>query len=301
MTGFQAIFFIFAFQITISMRTGLVLEGGALRGMFTAGVTDVFMEHGIRFDGMIGVSAGAAFGVNIKSHQIGRAVRYNVRYAHDWHYSGIRTWIQHGDLYNAQFAYHDIPNQYDIFDNETFEKDPTEFYVVCTDVETGKPVYQKCMQGGDRLYEWIRASASMPIAAKVVHLEGKKLLDGGITDSIPLAYFQSIGFEKNVVILTQPKGYMKAKMKIQPLFHLWLHQYPAAVKALARRHVMYNQELRYLAEQEQLGKTLVICPKETLPIARVSHDPEKMQQTYQIGRKAAFQALDKVMDFLNKR
>ena len=124
------------------MKKGLVLEGGALRGLFSAGVMDVMMEHGIRFDGIIGVSAGAAFGCNYKSHQAGRAIRYNKRFAREWRYCSVRSLLQTGDLFGAEFAYHIVPTQYDVFDNATFERDPTEYYVVCSDVVTGNPVYK---------------------------------------------------------------------------------------------------------------------------------------------------------------
>ena len=156
-----------------------------MRGLFTAGIIDVMMEHGVEPDGLIGVSAGAAFGCNYKSRQPGRAIRYNKRFAHDKRYCSWQSWWKTGDLYNAEFGYHIIPTQYDIFDDEAFEQNPMAFYAVCTDVETGKAVYKKLDKCGSLTYDWIRASASMPLASKVVELEGK-VLDGGVADSIPL-------------------------------------------------------------------------------------------------------------------
>ena len=189
------------------MKKGLILEGGAMRGMFTAGVIDVMMENGIEFDGAIGVSAGAAFGCNYKSRQIGRAIRYNMRFCNDPRYCGLRTLLKTGDLYSKDFCYKEVPLKHDIFDFETFRNNPMEFYVVCTDVETGKPVYKKCDNFDNNNFEWIRASASMPIVSNIVEIDGTKLLDGGVADSIPIRYFESIGYDKNVVILTQPRGY----------------------------------------------------------------------------------------------
>ena len=176
------------------MKKGLVLEGGAMRGLWTAGIIDVMMEHQVWPDGLIGVSAGAAFGCNYKSRQIGRAIRYNMRFAKDARYSGMRSWLTTGDYFNANFGYHVIPKQYDIFDDEAFNQNPMEFIVVCTDVETGQPVYKCLTEANYDCYEYIRASASMPIASKVVKLQGLKLLDGGVSNSIPLKYFESIGY-----------------------------------------------------------------------------------------------------------
>ena len=191
------------------MKTGLILEGGAMRGMFTAGVMDVLMENGVTFDGAVGTSAGAAFGCNYKSHQIGRVIRYNTRYCKDKRFCSISSLIKSGDIYNADFCYGDIPSKYDIFDFDTYKNDPMEFYSVCTDIETGKAVYHKYTGDEDSGFDWIRASASMPLVSKIVEIDGKKLLDGGMADSIPLKFFESIGYDRNVVVLTQPADYRK--------------------------------------------------------------------------------------------
>ena len=281
------------------MKTGLVLEGGALRGLFSAGVMDVLMEHGITFDGIIGVSAGAAFGCNYKSHQPGRALRYNKRFAREWRYCSLRSLLLTGDLFGAEFAYHTIPNQYDVFDNVTFEQDPTEYYVVCSDVETGRPVYKRCIDGGDVTYDWIRASASMPVCSRVVELESMKLLDGGMTDSIPLAFFQQKGFERNVVILTQPEGYEKHPNRLMPLIRMALFRYPAIVRAMKERHKMYNAQLEYVRQQEQQGRVFVVRPPAPLPIGHISHDPEEMQRVYDIGCVTARSCINDILGFLS--
>lgn len=175
------------------MKTGLILEGGAMRGMFSAGVMDVMMENGIRFDGIIGVSAGAAFGVNYKSGQIGRAIRYNAKYCRDKRYCGVGSLLKTGNLFNTEFCYGEVPLKLDAFDFDTYEKDPTAFYVTCTDIESGKPVYHEYTGRNDHGFDWIRASASLPLVSQIVEIDGVKLLDGGIADSIPVAYFESIG------------------------------------------------------------------------------------------------------------
>ena len=280
------------------MKTGLVLEGGGMRGLFTAGLMDVMMEHGIRFDGIVGVSAGASFGCNYKSHQIGRVLRYNVRFKDDPRYMGLRSLLRTGDLVAAEFSYHTLPKELDVFDFDAYNNDPTEFHVVCTDVETGEPVYHRLDFMDDKGLEWIRASASMPLVSKPVDIDGRLLLDGGISDSIPLRYFQKQGFERNLVILTQPKGFFKKKTKLMPLFHLFSSRYPAIVQAMSRRHLMYNEELAYLEEQERLGNILLIYPQDTLPIGRTEQNEEKMRRIYAMGRAKAEEMLPEIQAFV---
>jgi predicted patatin/cPLA2 family phospholipase len=279
------------------MKKGLVLEGGAMRGLFTCGIIDVMMEAGIEPDGLIGVSAGAAFGCNYKSRQPGRALRYNKRFARDKRYCSWQSWLKTGNLYNAEFGYHIIPAQYDFFDEEAYNSNPMAFYAVCTDVETGKPVYKKLDQATPLTYDWIRASASMPLVSKVVELEGYKVLDGGVADSIPLAYFESIGYERNVVILTQPEGYIKEHNPLMPLMRIALRKYPHMIEAMDKRHIMYNQQLEYVRQAEQEGRCLVIRPDEKLHIGRISHNPEEMQQVYDIGRDTGLRYLERLKEF----
>ena len=283
------------------MKRGLVLEGGAFRGLFTSGIIDVMMAHDVWPDGLIGVSAGAAFGCNYKSRQTGRAIRYNKAYAHDPRYSGIRSLLTTGDYFNAQFAYHTMPRQLDVFDNEAFNANPMQFYAVCTDVETGKAVYKHLEQASDTTYDWIRASASMPLVSRVIDLEGHKLLDGGVADSIPLAYFESIGYDRNVVILTQPEGYLKEHNKLMPLLRLSLRKYPKMIEALDQRHLMYNRQLDYVSEAEREGRCLVIRPKEHLPIGHISHNPDEMQRVYDMGREEGERRIADIIRFYNEQ
>lgn len=279
------------------MKKGLVLEGGAMRGLFTAGIIDVMMEAGVEPDGLIGVSAGAAFGCNYKSRQPGRAIRYNTRFAKDARYSGLKSLLTTGDYFNAQFGYHIVPYQYDLFDVETFEQNPMEFMVVCTDVLTGQAVYHKMDRVDYDELEWLRASASMPLASKVVEVAGHKLLDGGVADSIPLAYFESIGYDRNVVILTQPEGYVKHRTKLMPLMRIGLRRYPEMIQAMDRRYLMYNRELEFVRQAEREGHCLVIRPDEKLPIGHISHDPEEMKRVYQIGREMGDRYIERIKAF----
>lgn len=280
------------------MKTGLVLEGGAMRGLFTAGILDVLLEADVAFDGVVGVSAGAAFGINFVSRQLGRTIRYNKRFAHEWRYCSIRSWLTTGDLFGAEFAYHVVPEQLDPFDCETFEQSKTAYHLVCTDVRTGKAVYQQLNKGGHETYDWVRASASMPMVSKPVRIGEHLLLDGGVADSIPLAFFENEGYERNVVILTQPEGYIKGHNKLMPLMRIALRNYPAMVHALDVRHVMYNQQLELVRQRELEGKALVIRPTEKLDIGHISHDPDEMQAVYDIGRKEGKKQLERIQEFL---
>ena len=279
------------------MKKGLVLEGGAMRGLWTAGIIDVMMEHDIWPDGLVGVSAGAAFGCNYKSRQIGRAIRYNMRFAKDSRYSGIRSLLTTGDYFNAEFDYHIVPKQYEIYDDDAFNRNPMEFIVVCTDVETGEAVYQPLTEANYDTYEWIRASASMPLVSKVVSIQRRKLLDGGVADSIPLAYTESRGYDRNVVVLTQPLGYQKEHNRLMPLMRLALRRYPEMIKALDYRHIMYNKQLEYVAQAEREGRCLVIRPDTKIPIGHISHNPQQMQHVYQIGRAIGERYIERIKDF----
>lgn len=282
------------------MKQGLVLEGGGLRALFTAGVLDVMMENGIRVDGVVGVSAGATFGCNFKSHQPGRALRYNLRFKDDPRYMGWRSLLKTGDLVGAEFSYHTLPKQLDLFDEDTYEANPTEFHVVCTDVETGEAVYKRIDKMDDEGLDWLRASASMPIVSRPVSLDGRQLLDGGIVNSIPLKYFQQQGFLRNIVVLTQPKGFYKKKTKLMPIFRLTMRRFPQIIKAMGRRHYMYNDQLHYLHEQERQGHILVLHPDDTLPIGRTEQDERKMRMVYDMGRATAQQRMADIVRFLHE-
>lgn len=279
-------------------KKGLVLEGGAMRGLFTAGVMDVLMENNITFDGAIGVSAGAAFGFNYKSKQIGRVLRYSTRFCKDPRYASFRSLLKTGDLYGAEFCYHEIPSKLDVFDTDTYKKNPMEFYVVCTDLKTGKPVYHNCPTGDGTDITWMRASASMPMVSRVVEVDGYQLLDGGIADSIPIRKFQELGYKKNVIVLTQPLDYIKHKNKILPLLRIALRKYPEVIHDLEVRHDMYNQTTAYVRLLEQQGDVCVIRPEAPLNIKQVEHDPAELQRVYDLGRKAGEAKLAEVQAFL---
>ena len=280
------------------MKKGLILEGGAMRGMFSSGVLDVFLENGIEFDGAIGVSAGATFGCNFKSRQIGRAIRYNIRFSHNWRYCSMRSLIFTGDLYGADFCYNKLPNELDIFDTETYHKNPMEFYCVASDCVTGEPVYKKLETCDANDLTWMRASASMPLASSVVEIDGYKLLDGGMTDSIPLKYFESIGYDRNVVILTQPREYQKKPASLMGLMRVMLRKYPKLVAAMSRRHLVYNEETADVFAKAERGEVFVICPAAPLGISRTEKNPDELQRVYDEGRSIATKLMPQLKAFL---
>ncbi len=282
-------------------KNGLILEGGGMRGLFSAGVIDVLMEEGVAFDGLVGVSAGAAFGCNYKSRQPGRAIRYNTRFAHDWRYCSWRSWLKTGDVFGAEFCYHEMPERLDRFDTEAFNNNPMEFHVVCTDVTTGKAFYKQLKKCSYDSYEYIRASASMPFVSKIVEINGTKLLDGGVADSIPLRYFQDIGYGKNLVVLTQPRGYVKGHNRLMPLMRFWLRKYPLMVKALDERHVMYNRQVEYVCSEEQQGRAFVVRPPQSLGIKNICNDANEMKRVYEVGRTTAHARLDDLIKYLESK
>ena len=268
------------------MKRGIVLEGGGLRGLFTAGVLDVFMERGVKFDGIIGVSAGACFGCNYKSGQIGRVIRYNKRFARDPRYCSWSSLLKTGDLFNAEFCYRTLPMELDAFDAAAYEANPMEFYIVATDCTNGKPVYTRLDKADARAFDWIRASASMPVVSRPVAIDGREYLDGGLSDGIPLRHFESLGYDFNVVITTRPHGYRKFPSWKHCLAKPFLRRYPAVYKALKTRHEWYNNTLKYIDSRVAAEKAILIAPKKPLQISRVCHDPDQMQRVYDIGRKA---------------
>ena len=268
-----------------------------MRGIFTAGVIDVLMEQGIEFKALTGVSAGAAFGCNYKSRQYGRALRYNLRYCRDWRYCSFRSLIRTGDLFGAEFCYRTLPFELDPFDCLTFDTSSMDFWVVATDVLTGKPVYQRLDRVDDDCMEWIRASASMPMVSRPVKVGGYTLLDGGMSDSIPLKFMTDKGIAKNVVILTRPRKYFKQPANTLPL-KLFMHKYPAMIETMKNRHIMYAFERAYVFEEEKAGNAFVICPEKPLDISRTEHDPMRIRAAYDAGTRTAEALLPALKRFM---
>lgn len=233
-----------------------------------------------------------------RAKQIGRVIRYNTRFSRDKRYGGFRVLLKEGNFYSKPFCYEEVPLKYDIFDYGTFESNPMEFYVVCTDVDTGKAEYHNYKSRHDHGLEWIRASASMPLVSQMVEIDGRKYLDGALADSIPVEFFESIGYDRNIVILTQPLGFRKKPDSLLPLMKFWYRKFPNLVKSMTTRHIQYNASLDYIVRREAAGELLVIRPAEKLPIGRTEKDPEKLRQIYEIGRRTAEARMAEIRRFL---
>ena len=267
-----------------------------MRGMFTCGVIDVFMEEGIEFDGAAGISAGAVFGCNFKSRQIGRPIRYNKNYCKDPRYCSMHSLLKTGDLYGVDFCYRELPDILDPFDAAAFKENPMDFYVGATNVGTGKILFHNCRDGGENDIQWMRASASMPIVSRPVQIGKYTLLDGGIADPIPFLFMEKKGYDRNVIILTQPLGYRKKKSA--PAIQALLRRYPAVVKTMAVRHRIYNRQLDQIRERELAGKAIVIRPAEDLRIGHTEKNPRELERVYQAGRSEAKRQLNIIRSFL---
>lgn len=281
------------------MKTGLVLEGGGKRGIYAAGVLDVLLENNIWADGLIGTSAGAVNGCSYVSNQYERNLRYNIRFAKEKKYMSIYSLITTGNVVGTDFAYNILPNKLEVFDYDAFEKSPVAYYVTCSNVETGKAEYIQCKSLRGKNMDYLRASASLPYVSQIVEIDGKKYLDGGICDSIPLKAFQNMGYEKNLVVLTRPKGYIK-KPENNLLANLYYRKYPAFVTALRNRYAVYNRTLKYIEQQEKQGNILVLRPSESIRVGRMEQDPERLKQMYELGKNDAGQMLDAIASFLSK-
>lgn len=281
------------------MKTGLVLEGGGKRGIYAAGVLDVLLENNIWADGLIGTSAGAVNGCSYVSNQYERNLRYNIRFANEKRYMSIYSLITTGNVVGTDFAYNILPNKLEVFDYDAFEKSPVAYYVTCSNVETGKAEYIQCKSLRGKNMDYLRASASLPYVSQIVEIDGKKYLDGGICDSIPLKAFQNMGYEKNLVVLTRPRGYIK-KPENNLLANLYYRKYPAFVTALRNRYAVYNRTLKYIEQQENQGNILVLRPSESIRVGRMEQDPERLKQMYELGKNDAGQMLDAIASFLSK-
>lgn len=279
-------------------KTGIVLEGGAMRGIYTAGVLDVLMDHDLYFDGIMGVSAGAIHGCSYASHQKGRSIRYYLNYRGDKRFMGPWNMLHGGEIVNAEFCYHTIPEKLDPYDYEAFERYQTPFYAVCTNVETGEAEYLQITDMRKEV-DLLRASASMPFVSKIVEFEGKKLLDGGCSDSIPVRAMQRLGYAKNVVVLTRDDNYVKKPSK-GAMNKIGYHKYPQFVETLNRRYKDYNDSVQDIREMEKEGQVFVIRPSVELDIGRMETNLSKIQLVYYIGRKDAEARLEALKTWLEK-
>jgi predicted patatin/cPLA2 family phospholipase len=278
------------------MRTGLVLEGGGLRGIYTAGVLDVFLEHGITFDGVIGVSQGAILASSFLSGQKGRGIRYCKDYCGDKRMMSMGSLLTTGNFINVKFSYDTQPNELDVYDYDAFGQNPSEFYVVCTNVETGEPEYIRITDLRKEM-DYLRASASLPFISKLVEVNGKKYLDGGVSDSIPVERFREMGFDRIVVVQTRATDYRKEPSKMSR-FGWMYRQYPKFLKAMERRSADYNYTMERIQDMARKGEIFAIAPTKIIEIGRLEKDPEKIQAQYNLGYSDAEKLIKDIKAYL---
>ncbi len=278
--------------------TGVVFEGGGFRGLYTEGVFDTWLEQGIQATHAIGVSAGVTFGCNYKSCQVGRALRYNKRYCRDPRYAGLRNLVTTGNLFSEDFAFGRLPWEFDVFDTPTYAANPMRFTAVATDIETGEAIYHDVNRGDAGDVEWMRASSAIPGLSRPVELEGRRLLDGGTADSIPFRWMLDQGYERCVVVCTQPAGYRKEPNGLMPALRVLLRRYPRLVELLADRHERYNAQLDELAELERAGRVFVIRPSESVKVPISVKDPSELDRVYEVGRRDGASTLAALKEYL---
>ena len=280
------------------MKVCLVLEGGAMRGLYTAGILDALVDTDIKIDCIIGVSAGALFGVNYKSKQKGRVLRYNTKYANDKRYMGLHSLITTGNLVNTEFAYHELPTKLDIFDEEEYSKSKTDFYAVITNINTGKAEYKKIINATIQVDE-LRASGSMPYVSQPVKINDNYYLDGALSDSIPVLKAKEMGYDKVIVVLTRPKEYRKKK-RSPLLAKLFYKKYPNLIEAINTRYKQYNDTLDIIEELEDKKDIYVFRPSTDLKIKRVEKDKSKLEAMYNLGLKDFKDNLKSLKNYLKK-
>ena len=278
------------------MKIGLVLEGGAMRGLYTAGVLDVFLDKDIKVTDILGVSAGAVFGVNYKSNQRGRTLRYNLKYLNDKRYMSINSLIKTGNLVNKEFAYYTLPRELDIFDEKTYEDNNINFYAVITNMETGKPEYVEIDNAEEKI-EVLRASSSMPFLSKPVLINNNSYLDGGISDSIPVLKAMEMGCDKVIVVLTRPIEYRKKKRN-SFLIKMFYKKYPNLINTMVNRYKNYNNTVEEIIKLEEEGKIFVIRPSRLVDIKRVEKDPKKLQEMYDLGVSDTISRIEELKNYL---
>ena len=281
------------------MKVGLVLEGGGMRALFTAGVLDALLDiKELDIDGIVGVSAGALFGVNYVSGQKERAIRYNIKYARDKRYMGFYSWITTGNAVNEEFAFYEIPFKLDVFDQEKFKQSKIDFYVVMTNVESGKPEYV-LIKDVFKQMEYLRATSALPFASKIIEINGKKYLDGGISDSIPIDYCEDLGYDKIILVLTRPKNTHKED-KLNFLYKLVYRKYQNLVERLINMGKDYEVVLKKIEDLENKNKIFVIRPPKVLKIGRLEKNEDKIQNVYDIGLNTGIKEKENLLKYLNK-
>lgn len=280
-----------------TLHTGLVLEGGGIRGIYTAGVLDCFLEENIQIDALFGVSAGIVNGINYISGQKGRSLKVNIDYIKDKRYLSFYSLLTTGDIFGVDFCYNILPNKLIPFDYQAFQNCQTKCFAVVSNLVTGHAEYKLCRDMHKDL-DYIRASASLPLVSRTVNINGSPYLDGGICDSIPLAASIRHGYKKNIVILTRPYGYRKSPSHMLPAVAHTYRNYPKFVQAYKARHIHYNHALEFVAKQEAKGDAFVLRPSKLLKVNRLEKNPDRIRAMYRLGYYDAKKAILKLKKFL---
>ena len=278
-------------------KIALVLEGGAMRGLYSAGVLDVFMQNNISVDVIYGVSAGALFGLNYKSRQIGRALRYNLKYAHEKNYMGLYSLVTTGDVMNKDFCFNKLVYELDKLDFETYKNNPVEFYAVVTNLKTGKPEYIK-IDDAEKDLEYFRASGSMPFVSKPVRVNENLYLDGAVADAVPIRKVLEENYEKIIVVLTRPANYNRKKKSHLP-YKLFYGKFPNFVETANNSCAKYNETMDLIEKYESENRIVVLRPSKLIKIKRIEKNINKLQAIYDLGVSDSMKKLVKINEYLN--
>ncbi len=282
-------------------QVGLVLEGGSMRGVYTAGVVDAFLDNDIEFSSVYGVSAGSCHGASLVSKQKGRAFRVNVDYLDDKNYCSIYSLLTTGNLFGSKMLFDTIPNELDLYDYAAFDAYAGKFILVVTNVETGEAEYiQMTSEYIRHKMAYMQASCSMPLVARIVEVDGRRYMDGCIADSIPIRRAAADGNQKNVVVRTRARGYQKEANSAMPLIRLFYRNYPAFVKGCAERHIHYNETLAFLDAEEKAGRVFLLAPTKECRVGSVCKDRRKLEALYETGYADAAARMDELKVFLEE-
>ncbi len=280
-------------------RTGLIVEGGGLRGLFASGVLDVFMDNSIEFPYVNAVSFGSVNAFSYISKQRGRTKKIMDDYINDPRYMGFGNLLKEGNLFGTEFVYKTVPDFLNVFDMETFRKSKTRFHITATDCRTGKPAYfEKSDLEKEELLEALRASSSLPFISKMVPIRGGLYLDGGLADSIPVKKAMEEGYRKNIIVLTRDRSYRKSPGKFRGMIKWAYRKYPNVAEAMITRYRRYNETLDFIDELETKGDALVIRPEKGIKTGRLERDLEKLDRIYSHGVEKTVNLLNEIKEFM---
>lgn len=280
-------------------QAGLVLEGGGMKGVYTAGVLDFFLDKGLEFSSVYGVSAGACHMASFLSKQKGRAFAVDTDYLEGSDYCSVKSLLTTGDLFNVKMCYHTIPEQLNPYDYEAFNRYEGKAYSVVTNIETGEPEYLR-IRDMKKDIDMIRASASLPLVSRNVEINGKLYLDGGISDAIPLKRSIKDGNQKNIVVMTKEEGFIRRPASQLSLVKVRYLKYPKVYECMAERHAVYNAALKFIEKQQENGQAFVIRPKKPSQVGRIEKDVKKLRALYEEGYQDARECFEEMMNYLEQ-